>query len=312
MRKLAIWGAAAWLLTSSIAVSVASSETARDARLRHGEYLYKAAGCLTCHTRDAKDAKPLAGGRRLETDFGVFYSPNITPDRETGIGGWSDADFIRALRDGVGRDGQQLYPAFPYTSYTHMSDDDMLALKAYLFSRPAITQANKPHELPWYLRFRPAVRAWKFLYFTPGPFQPRPDQTPKWNRGAYLVTAVTHCGECHTPRDRLGGMQKKRQFSGNRNGPEGSAIPNITPDKRTGIGRWSDSELSYYLEAGMNPDGDFAGDLMADVIDQSTKYLTNADRAAIANFILSLPAIESAPRPPNEKVKKKKNGKSEF
>lgn len=312
MRMRAVCIAAVWLITLGGSASTAVADTATDARLRYGEYLFRTAGCLTCHTRDAQDAKPLAGGRRLETDLGVFYSPNITPDRVHGIGGWSDADFIRALREGVGPDGRKLYPVFPYTSYTHMTDDDMLALKAYLFSQPAVVQANRPHELPRYLRFRPVLRVWNLLYFTPGPFRPRLDQSSKWNRGAYLVTAVTHCGECHTPRDRFGGLQKNLQFAGNPNGPEGSAVPNITPDRKTGIGRWSESELSYYLEIGMDPSGDFAGDLMAEVIDQSTEYLTDDDRAAIAHYIFSQPAIESAPPSPRDQDEKKRSEQSEY
>lgn len=284
-----------WLMV--LAVPVCAAEDGR----RQGEYLFRAAGCAGCHTDEKHNGAPLAGGPALTTPFGIFYAPNITPDPDTGIGRWSEADFIRALRQGVSPDGAHYYPAFPYTSYTRLSDADLRALKAYLFSLKPVRQANRPHRLPWYLSRRPVLAIWKALFFSSGPFQPRPDQSLSWNRGAYLVTAVAHCGECHTPRHILGGFKDSQQHAGTREGLDGSVVPNITPDKKTGIGRWRAGELVEYLETGATPEGDSAGDLMAEVIDNSLRYLRKEDLKAIAAYALSLPPLEHAVRKAKEK-----------
>lgn len=297
MRRRA--AALLWLMVSAVPVWAAE-----DGR-RQGEYLFRAAGCAGCHTDEKHNGAPLAGGPALQTPFGVFYAPNITPDPETGIGRWSEADFIRALRQGVSPAGAHYYPAFPYTSYTRLTDADLRALKAYLFNLKPVRQANRPHELPWYLRRRPLLAIWKALFFNPGPFTPAPGQPPAWNRGAYLVNALVHCGECHTPRNFLGGFKDSQRHAGTRNGPEGSVVPNVTPHKTTGIGRWRASELVEYLETGATPEGDSAGDLMAEVIDNSLHYLRKDDLKAIAVYALSLPPIEHAVRrEPKAKGKK--------
>jgi mono/diheme cytochrome c family protein len=272
-----------------------------DALVKRGEHVYRATGCENCHTDRERKGASLAGGRPLATPFGTFYSPNITPDGETGIGRWSDADFARALREGVSPAGEHYYPSFPYAAYTRLSDDDVRALWAYLKSRPAVRQQNRAHELPWYLRWRALLAGWKWLYFSPGAFAPRPDKSDEWNHGAYLVQAAAHCGECHTPRNVLGGFRAGYYLAGNREGAEGGVVPNITPDRKTGIGRWRASELVEYLESGMTPDGDFAGDLMAEVIDNGLKFLTPADRKAIATYVLAQPPVEHAVRKPKKK-----------
>lgn len=271
--------------------------------LAQGEYIFRAAGCNGCHTDEKHDGQALAGGRALETPFGVFYPPNITPDPDTGIGKWSEADFIRALRVGLNPRGEQYYPAFPYPSYTLLTDNDLHALWQYLRSRPAVSRKNRAHDLKWYARARSFVGSWKALYFVPGPYRPEPSRSARWNRGAYLSEAAAHCGECHTPRTALGGVQRSRHFAGTREGPENSVVPNITPDKKTGIGRWTARELADYLETGMNPEGDSAGDLMAEAIDNGLKYLRADDRAAIAEYVLSLPPVEHAVRKPKKKEK---------
>ena len=276
------------LLWSAAPLGLAA--TAGEALVKRGEYIYRAGGCANCHTTRNGGAEN-AGGVAVESPFGVFYGPNITPDREHGIGAWSEADFVRALRAGVSPAGEHYYPAFPYTSYTRLHDDDLRALWAYLNSRPAVARPNKPHELVWYARFRPALGLWKMRYFMPGPFTPDSARPAQVNRGAYLAAAV-HCVECHTPRDLLGGLKPDLYYAGTRDGPDGAAIPNITPDKKTGIGEWSRSDLAYYLEMGLAPDGDSAGDLMADVIDNSTGHLTREDLDAIAAYVFSLPPIE--------------------
>lgn len=269
-----------------------------------GEYIFRVAGCAGCHTDKKHQGAPLAGGRALETEFGTFYPPNITPDPQTGIGNWSEQDFIRALREGRDPEGDQLYPAFPYPAYTRLTDADLHALWIYLRAQPPVRHANRSHELKWFARFRWPVRLWKLLYFSPGAYQPDPKHSVSWNRGAYLAEAAAHCGECHTPRTRFGGLDTDMAYAGTRNGPEDSVIPNITPDKKTGIGRWSRGDLVTYLESGLAPDGDLAGDLMAEVIDNGLKHLTKDDLAAIAEYVQSHPAIEHVVRKPKARKRR--------
>ncbi len=287
-------------------VIATSPSLAADDVQRRGEYLFRAAGCANCHTDEKNHGAPLAGGRALKTSFGTFYTPNITPDPDTGIGRWSETDFIRALREGVSPAGEHYYPAFPYTSYTQLTDADLHAIWIYLSSRKPVRQANKPHDLPWYLRSRVFLGIWKKMFFHAGAFRPQPDRSAAWNRGAYLVNAVTHCGECHTPRNILGGFKPSLRLSGNADGVEGAAVPNITPDKKTGIGKWSENDLAEYLETGATPDGDYAGDVMAEVIDNSTSQLTKEDRRAIAAYVMSLPPLEGTVRKRTDRKPKPK------
>ncbi len=226
----------------------------------------------------------------------MLYGPNITPHPEHGIGGWSDDDFIRALRDGVAPDGRHYFPVFPYTSYTGMTDADLAALKAYIFTLPAVVRPSRPHRIGFPFRWRFLQLFWKWLYFDRGPLGPDPARPEAWNRGAYLVRAVVHCGECHTPRTLLGGPDADRLFAGTAEGPEGEAVPNITPDPEAGIGRWQPDEIADLLETGMTPDGDFVGSLMAEVVESAIGKLTAADRAAIVTYLRSLTPIRTGPR----------------
>ena len=260
--------------------------------IQRGEYLSYAGGCISCHTEDdAGEAGFLAGGVALETPFGTFYSPNITPANETGIGDWNDADFIRAMRYGFSPQGYHYYPAFPYTSYAGMTRQDLIDLKAYLFSLPAINKANTPHELTWFARYRFTLRGWKWLNHEPQEFKPDPAQSEQWNRGRYLVNHLGHCGECHTPRDLTGARKDEYYLAGNPDGPEGEAIPNITSDREDGIGTWTESDIITFLELGMLPDSDFAGSSMTAVIDDNTSKLTPEDRKAIAVYLKSIPPL---------------------
>lgn len=258
-----------------------------------GQYLTDAADCAACHTDVEHGGTPFAGGRALATPFGTFYSPNITPDPETGIGGWSDAQFRRALRDGVRPDGANYFPAFPYPSFTGIADDDARAIKAYLFSLPAVRRANKPHDVSFPFSWRFLLNGWKLLFFEAGPFRPTPGRSAEYNRGAYLVTALAHCGECHTPRNWFGAMDTDRFLAGNPDGPDGKKVPNITPDKKTGIGHWSEDDIVKVLTDGHTPDFDEVAGAMAEVV-KSTARLTAADRRAIAVFLQSVPAVSSA------------------
>lgn len=292
MRVHCRWALARrWLTACAGCVWIAATHAAPDELIRRGEYAFRAAACVVCHTDRDNNGPFLAGGRALETPFGTFYSTNITPDPQYGIGRWSDADFVRALRRGVSPNGEHYYPAFPYAAYTRMTRDDMLALKAYLFEVPPIARKNRPHELAWYVR-RPLLWIWKLLYFEPGEYATDPEKSPDWNRGAYLATALAHCGECHTPRNVFGAPNNELYYAGTKDGSGGIVVPNITPDRKTGIGRWSMDELAEYLRSGATPDGDFAGSLMADVIDDGLRYLRDADIEAIVTYVRSLPPID--------------------
>lgn len=267
----------------------AVSAFAQDDSVQRGAYLTAAAGCVSCHTEDTEGATPFAGGRALLTPFGTFYSPNITPDRETGIGSWSDEDFLHALRQGENPDGDAYFPAFPYTAYTGASREDLLAIKAYLFSLAPVQRENLEHDLDWYVSTRLAASAWQLWNFEPARFVPDPAQSEEWNRGAYLVRHLGHCGECHTPRDSTGALESDLELAGSTLGEE--KIPNITPHAEAGIGRWNSSDIEYFLDVGMLPDGDFAGSSMVDVIDENTSKLTRDDRLAIATYLMSLPPL---------------------
>jgi len=280
------------MLTLLAAVTVATPVIAQSGDAERGAYILAAAGCVACHTVP-KDGAFLAGGRELKTDFGSFFTPNITPDPETGIGNWSDEDFIRAMKKGVSPDGGRYYPTFPYTSYTRMTRQDMLDLKAYLDTVPPVRNAVPDHDLAFPFGIRASMMGWQLLFFDDTPFEADPTQSDAWNRGAYLVNGPGHCGECHTPRNLLGVVDSGRPLAGNANGPEGDAVPNITPHS-SGIGGWSEDDIVSMLEVGLLPDGDFAGGAMTDVIEESTSKLSEDDRKAIASYLLSLPTLADA------------------
>ena len=260
--------------------------------MARGAYLAAAAGCADCHTDRPHGGRLYAGGRALTTPFGTFYAPNITPDLETGIGQWSDAQFLNALREGVRPDGSNYFPVFPYPSFTKITDDDARAIKAYLFTQPAVKQSNRAHDVAFPFSWRFLQNGWKLLFFSPGPFRPAPERGEAYNRGTYLVTALAHCSECHTPRNWFGATQPSRFLAGTAHGPDGKAVPNITQDSETGIGKWSDDDIVTLLKDGQTPDFDFVGGAMAEVV-KNTAQLTNADRHAIAVFLQSVPAVRS-------------------
>jgi len=260
---------------------------ADEALIEQGRYVFTVAGCASCHTGDLV----LAGGRPLDTPFGTFYPPNITPHPEDGIGAWSEADFVRALGEGVSPQGEHYYPAFPYTAYTRLSPEDMRALYAYLMQQQPVARKSRPHDLPWMLSSRPLLGLWKAGRFTAGSYRYDPRQSAEWNRGAYLAQAMGHCGECHTPRGLLGGLRASRHLAGSRSGPGGRKVPNITPDEKTGIGHWSHAERRAFLASGRLPDGSYTGPLMAEVLGSSGMPLNEADRDALAVYLRSLPPI---------------------
>jgi mono/diheme cytochrome c family protein len=287
-------GFAAWAAwAASPAWAIEPAPASENEAAKRGAYIFHAAGCKGCHTDTKRKGPLLAGGRAIETPFGVFYGPNITPDPVTGIGQWSDGDFIRALRSGVSPDGGHYYPVFPYTSFTKMTERDMLDLKAYIFSLPPVKKANRPHEVKFPFRFRPLLRLWKALHFTPGPVEADPSMSAESNRGAYLAEALGHCGECHTPRGMTGGIDNAKWMAGTNDGPDGETVPNITPDSATGIGEWDAGDIELVLETGIKADGDVVGSLMGEVVENGTSRLTAADRRAIALYLKSLAPIDN-------------------
>jgi mono/diheme cytochrome c family protein len=255
---------------------IALSASGQDAK--RGEYLAKAGGCLGCHTEEKEGAVPFAGGRALKTPFGTFYGPNITPHPETGIGKWTESDFVRALREGRRPDGAHYFPAFPYTSFTKILDADMRDLFAYLRSLKPAAQANREHELGFFYRWRFLVGIWKWLFFTPGPMA-----EAQKNRGAYLVDALGHCGECHTPRNFLGAMKKDRYLAGAKD-----IAPNLTP---TRLKSKSDGEIKEFLRTAMTPEGDVAAESMAEVVKNTTSQLTAQDLDAVVAYLRSVPPL---------------------
>jgi mono/diheme cytochrome c family protein len=261
--------------------------------VKQGEYIFRASGGCSCHTIPLSTNEILAGGRSLKTPFGALYSSNITPDRKTGIGSWSESDFIAAMRKGVRPDGTHLFPVFPYTSFTRIKIGDLEHLKAYLDTLPAVQKQNKPDKLMIPFKWRFGLFFWKLLNFREITFQPIPGKSKVWNRGAYLVTALAHCSECHSPRDISGGLKSKWLYSGSVDGPEGQPAPNITPDPGTGIGNWDKSGLGWFLQSGQTPEGDYTAGLMAEVINQGYQYLSRDDLQAMAEYIFDLPPIHN-------------------
>ena len=290
--RLARFGAALVLVTLARTVPAAGEEDA----LERGEYLVRAGGCFSCHT--VPGGAKLAGGRALATPFGTFYTPNITPDPATGIGRWTDAQFLDALRQGISPEGTNYFPVFPYTSFTGITDSDALAIKAYLFSLPAVQQENRRHDVPFPFSWRLLQSGWKLLFFSQGPFQSKPDRSAAYNRGAYLVTALAHCSECHTPRNVLGAVRSGHWLAGTPDGPDGQLVPNITPDPATGIGKWDKDDLVELLKTGTTPEQSRVKGAMREVVEDGLKYLSEADLRAIADYLFAQPAIvhEVAPR----------------
>jgi mono/diheme cytochrome c family protein len=283
------------VVAGPVVAVAAESRAASGDGLSRGKYLFDAAGCGNCHTDRRIKGPPLGGGPALKTPFGTFYGPNISPHRRHGIGAWSTADFIRAMRDGVSPDGRHYYPAFPYGAFTLMTDNDLKYLKAYIFSLAPVARPSRRHDVKFPFNIRAGLWLWKALYLEKGPFSARPGRSGQWNRGAYLVEALTHCAECHTPRTALGGLRRGLWMAGNGDGPDGERVPNITPDAKTGIGKWSRADIIESLESGTLPDGDEFSSPMADVVEHGTSKLSPADRLAIAVYLKSLKAIEHSP-----------------
>ncbi|HKT28435.1 cytochrome c [Dyella sp.] len=255
--------------------------------LARGEYLAKAADCTACHTVPGS-GKAFAGGVAFRLPFGTIYSSNITADEATGIGGWSDDEFVRALHDGIGKHGEHLYPAFPYTSYTLLSRSDVLAIKAYLFSLPKISQPNRINDLSFPYNQRWVMGFWNAGFFKSQRFQPDASQSAQWNSGKYLATALGHCAECHTPRNVAFALDRKNDLAGSV--LQGWRAYNITSDPVHGIGAWSDSDLVSYITTGHADGHGSASGPMAEAVENSLRFLQPADASALVAYLRSVPA----------------------
>jgi mono/diheme cytochrome c family protein len=256
-----------------------------------GEYLTRAADCVACHS--APGGVPYAGGREFRLPFGTLYSPNITPDRDTGIGQYSDDEWVRMLQQGIGRDGKHLYPAMPYTSYTRLTRDDALKIKAYLFSLKPVHAAAPANHMTFPFDQRWGLALWNWVNLDDKRFAPDAGKPAEWNRGAYLVEALGHCAQCHTPRDITQGLKTSENFAGAVQ--QGWLAYNLTPDSAHGIGGWSDAALVQYLSSGRADGHGPASGPMAEAVQNSLRYLTQADLHAMVVYLRGLKPQPTGP-----------------
>jgi mono/diheme cytochrome c family protein len=280
---------AAWLAGAELCNAADPDGQAYD-RIEKGHYLTTVADCFACHTV-ANASKPFAGGRPIETPFGIITSSNITSDNETGIGAWSDEQFDDAVRKGIRPDGSRLYPAMPFPAYTKMTRDDVLAIRAYLATVEPVHQPVKANTLPFPFNIRLAMRAWDALYFTKGEFLPDSQQSPAWNRGAYLVQGPGHCTSCHTPKSFLGGDKTSDNLRGFN--LQGWFAPDITGDVGQGLGQWSEADIISYLKTGHNRITAATGPMAEEVVNSTSQY-DDDDVHAIATYLKSLPGQQAA------------------
>jgi len=270
--------------TSAVLLREAIPGTSPNAQtLRQGQYLVAAGDCMSCHL--SKGGEPFAGGLALKTPFGTIYSSNITADRETGIGGWTGDQFYQAMHDGIGARGENLYPAFPYPWFRRLRRADTDAILAYLKTTPPVKYTPPANDLHFPLNLRAMVKGWNLLYLKGGEFKDNPAQSAEWNRGAYLVNGPGHCSGCHTPKGRLGADLTAQSFYGGN--LDNWVAPDLTPNRRSGLGGWGLEDISEYLKTGRNVHAGAAG-AMADVVTYSTSLLTDADRHAIGIYLRSL------------------------
>jgi len=261
--------------------------------IERGQYLARAADCAACHT--AEGGEPFAGGRAFVLPFGTLYSTNITPDKETGIGDYTDANFLDALHKGIAPGNEKLYPAMPFASYTYMTDADAGAIKAYLFSLKPVHAPDRENTLSFPFNQRSLMGIWALLFNPDKRFEPRTGRDPQWNRGAYLVEAMAHCGECHTPRNLMQALNHREKFSGSVQA--GWRAYNITSDPKSGIGAWSEADLAHYLAMGHADGRGTATGPMAEAVDNSLHYLTQGDIAAVVTYLRSVSAIATSDMP---------------
>ncbi|WP_199100458.1 cytochrome c [Dyella sp. ASV21] len=271
----------------SPSASKVEAATLKDPTLiARGEYLATVGDCASCHT--TQGGARYAGGRVLATPFGNVPAPNLTPDRDTGLGEWSFEDFWQALHSGIGRHGELLYPVFSYTSFTKVTHDDALAIFAYLQSLPPVHQPSKPLGLDFPYSVRNGLKAWRALYFREGTYQADANRSAEWNRGAYLVQGLGHCNECHAPRDALGGSQSNPALVGGQIPAQNWYAPDLSMQANGGLAGWSQQDIVALLKTGQSSRGTAFGP-MAEVVAQSTQHMHEDDLRAIAIYLQSLP-----------------------
>ncbi len=263
--------------------------------LKKGEYLARAGDCIACHT--AREGKTFAGGLPMKTPFGTLYTSNITPDPQTGIGTWTSDQFYRMMHDGRFPDGGLVYPAMPFGSYTKVTRENSDAIYAYLRSVPPVKQVNKPHELTFPFNNRSLIIGWRTLFFNEGEFKPDPTKSAEWNRGAYLVEGLGHCGMCHTAINALGGSSESQAFEGGLIPMQYWYAPSLTSNKEAGLGEWSIQEIVDYLRTGVSARGAVYGP-MAEVVYNSLQYLNDEDIRAMAVYLKGLAQGTSPDKPP--------------
>ncbi len=261
--------------------------------IERGQYLARAADCEACHT--AEGGEPFAGGRAFVLPFGTLYATNITPDKETGIGNYSDANFLDAVHKGIAPGNEKLYPAMPFTSYAYMTDADVGAIKAYLFSLKPVHAPDRENSLSFPFNQRSLMGIWALLFNPDKRFEPRTGRDPQWNRGAYLVEAMEHCGECHTPRNLLQALDQRQKFAGTVQA--GWRAYNITSDPKSGIGAWSEADLAHYLAIGHADGRGTATGPMGEAVDNSLRYLTESDITAMVTYLRSVSGIATPSQP---------------
>ena len=293
VAAIAIGVAVFWWLTipATVAASALGPHTPDPAK---GQAVFYAGGCASCHATPAQpDRLRLGGGLPIGSPFGTFHVPNISPDSQDGIGSWSEAQFVTAMQKGTSPDGAHYFPAFPYAAYQHAKVEDIRDLFAYIKTLAPVAGRAQPHTVPFPFNIRRNIGVWKRLFLDAD--RPIADaaRSPQWNRGSYLVNALGHCAECHSPRNALGGIVAKQRFAGGPNTEGEGWVPNIT---QKGLADWSEKDIAYLLETGQTPEGDTVGGSMAPVI-RNTSQLSAEDRLAMATYLKSLPAVEGPPRP---------------
>ena len=282
-------GAAVFALTMPPSLDSIRLPAPYSANLANGETMFNIGGCASCHaTPKQENYKLLGGGLKMHTPFGTFNVPNISSDPKAGIGAWTEPEFVRAMQKGIGRHGEHLYPAFPYTSYQRMPVNDVRDLFAFMKTLPAVATPSTPHQMSFPFNIRRGLGLWQTAFLDGRRFEPDPTKSARLNRGAYLVNGPGHCAECHSGRNAAGAIDEARRWSGGAD-PEGRGwIPNITPHA-DGLAEWSDKDIAYMLESGFTPAYDAVGSTMADVV-KNTARLTAEDRDAMATYLKSLPA----------------------
>lgn len=272
-------GLAAWPIGDTVRLAEIDGDAQR------GAYLARMGGCIACHTDTSNGGKPLAGGVELETDFGTFYSPNLTTDPEHGMGGWTIAEFAAAVRQGVSPDGRPYYPAFPYEFYTALSDQDVADLWAAFQTVPPVAKPSRKQDLKFPFSFRPGLKLWRALFFNAEPFAPDQERSELWRRGRFIVEGPAHCAACHTPRNFMGAQQVELHLHGASGLPGGGKSPPIRTQALREKG-WTKGDLKYALKTGILPDGDAFGGGMGEVVRDGTRFMTDRDLEAVASYLM--------------------------